>query len=312
MLLMFCKRVLQFILVLLSVSFISFSLTYIAPGDPASMKVQMNGDSVSEELLNQMREEMGLTDSFLVQYGRWLSGVLRGDLGTSYKNGHSVSAELSTKMKNTIFLALVSFVVLVVVSFPLGIISAVYQNRWLDYLIRFVSFFGISIPNFWLGLVLMYYLGVMLHLLPIVGEISVRGMVMPVITVAVQQICTYIRQIRAAILEEMNMDYVRGLRTRGIPKKRIILHHVLPNSLTGIITLLGISAGTLLAGTAIIEQLFSWPGIGKWALEAIAYQDYPVIQGYVLVVSAIYVSINLIVDIIVGVMNPRQREGAQR
>ena len=312
MFLMFCKRVLQFILVLLSVSFISFSLTYIAPGDPASMKVQMNGDSVSEELLNQMREEMGLTDSFLVQYGRWLSGVLRGDLGTSYKNGHSVSAELSTKMKNTIFLALVSFVVLVVVSFPLGIISAVYQNRWLDYLIRFVSFFGISIPNFWLGLVLMYYLGVMLHLLPIVGEISVRGMVMPVITVAVQQICTYIRQIRAAILEEMNMDYVRGLRTRGIPKKRIILHHVLPNSLTGIITLLGISAGTLLAGTAIIEQLFSWPGIGKWALEAIAYQDYPVIQVYVLVVSAIYVSINLIVDIIVGVMNPRQREGAQR
>jgi len=305
------NRIIQFFLVIISVSFISFSLLYLAPGDPAEMIIQMNGDSVSDELLDQMREEMGLNDPFLVQYGRWLNNLLHGDLGTSYKNQHSVAADLGAKMKNTVTLALAAFLVTVVFSFPLGILSAIYHNKWIDYLVRFISFFGISLPNFWLGLLLMYYLGVLLHLLPVVGELSPRGMIMPIITICFHQICTYARQIRTALLEEMSQDYVRGLRSRGIPRRDIILKNVLPNSMTSVITLLGITAGTLLAGTAIIEQLFGWPGVGRWALEAISYQDYPVIQAYVLVVSAIYVTINLIVDIVIYFQNPRAREGAE-
>ncbi len=305
------NRVVQFFLVIISVSFISFSLLYLAPGDPVEMMVQMNGDSLSAELMDQMREEMGLNDPFLAQYGRWLKNLIHGDMGTSYKNQHSVAADLGAKMKNTVTLALAAFLVTVAFSFPLGILSAIYHNKWVDYLVRFISFFGISMPNFWLGLLLMYYLGVLLHLLPVVGELSPRGMIMPIITICVHQICTYARQIRTALLEEMNQDYVRGLRSRGLPKRDIILKNVLPNSMTGIITLLGITAGTLLAGTAIIEQLFGWPGVGRWALEAISYQDYPVIQAYVLVISAIYVTINLVVDIVIYFQNPRSREGAE-
>jgi len=304
------RKLLEYLLVLFSVSILTFALTYFAPGDPAYKMITLNGGDVGVDVIEQMREEMGLNDPFHVQYGRWLVKALHGDLGVSYTNGHPVSQEIAGKMKNTLILASVSFAVLLLIAFPLGVFSAIYNDRLPDYVIRALSFFGISMPNFWLGLLLMYLLSVKWRLLPIVGKLTVLGMIMPVTTIVVQLIGMYTQRIRAAILLELDKPYVNALRIRGISRKTIILRNVLPNSMTSVITLLGISAGALLSGTAIVEQIFSWNGIGRFALEAISYQDYPIIQAYVLQVCLIYTTINLLVDVIVFFQNPRLREGA--
>lgn len=303
------SRLAQFILVIFSVSFFTFTLVYLAPGDAAEMVISLQGEGASKEVIEEMRENMGLNDSFLVQYGRWVRNALQGDLGVSYKNGHKVSQEIWGKFKNTVLLAAVSFVLLLLVAFPLGIYSALRHNRLADVIIRIITIFGVSMPQFWLALMLIYVLAVQLNLLPVSISMTPKGMIMPVLALTVDLICVYARQIRAAILEEMNQQYVTGLRARGVPKSVIMFRNVIPNSMTSIITLLGLSAGTLLSGTAIIEQIFGWPGIGKFALEAISFRDYPVIQAYVLVITLVYIFINLLVDIIIYFQNPRARAG---
>lgn len=303
------SRIVQFLLVLVAVSFFTFSLVYLAPGDAAEMVLSLQGDGASAEVTNEMREEMGLNDPFLVQYGRWVKNALHGDLGVSYKNGHTVASEISGKFIHTVELAGISFVVLILIAFPLGVISALYHNRAADAIIRIITILGVSIPQFWLSLMLIYVLAVQLNLLPVAVSVTPKGMIMPVIAISVDLICVYARQIRATILEEMGQQYVTGLRSRGVPRNIIMLRNVIPNSMTSIITLLGLSAGTLLSGTAIIEQIFGWPGIGKFTLEAISYRDYPVIQAYVLVITLIYIGINLLVDLIVYFQNPRARAG---
>ena len=304
------SRLAQFLLVIVCVSFFTFSLVYLAPGDAAEMVLSLQGEGASGEVVNAMREEMGLNDPFLVQYGRWVKNALRGDFGISYKNGHLVKDEISGKFGYTVLLAAVSFVVLLIFAFPLGILSALYHNRPADVIIRVITIFGVSMPQFWLALMLIFILAVKLNLLPVAISLTPKGMIMPVIAISLDLICVYARQIRAAILEEMSQQYVTGLRARGIPRKTILFKNVIPNSMTSIITLLGLSAGTLLSGTAIIEQIFGWPGIGKFTIEAMSYRDYPVIQAYVLLVTILYILINLTVDVIVYFQNPRARAGA--
>lgn len=304
------SRILQFILVIVSVSFLTFSLVYLAPGDAAELILSLQGEGASHEVIEEMREQMGLNDPFLVQYARWAGNALKGDLGVSYKNGHLVKDEISGKFRNTVLLAGVSFAVLLIFAFPLGVYSALNHNRLSDVIIRIITIFGVSMPQFWLALMLIYILAVRLGLLPVAISMTPKGMVMPVIAISLDLICVYARQIRAAILEEMSQQYVTGLRARGIPMKTVMFRNVIPNSMTSIITLLGLSAGTLLSGTAIIEQIFGWPGIGKFTLEAISYRDYPVIQAYVLVITLVYIGINTLVDIIVYFQNPRARAGA--
>ena len=293
------SRLVQFLLVIFCVSFFTFSLVYLAPGDAAELIISLQGEGASSEVIEQLREEWGLNDPFLVQYGRWVKNALHGDLGTSYKNGHTVVSEISGKFMYTALLTAVSFVVLLVAAFPLGIISALYHNKAADMIVRIITILGVSIPQFWLALMLIFVLAVKLRLLPVAISLTPKGMIMPVIALSVDLICVYARQIRAAILEEMSQEYVTGLRARGIPKNIILFKNVIPNSMTSIITLLGLSAGTMLSGTAIIEQIFGWPGIGKFTLEAISYRDYPVIQAYVLVIT-----------LIVYFQNPRARAGA--
>lgn len=304
------SRILQFILVIVSVSFLTFSLVYLAPGDAAELILSLQGEGASHEVIEEMREQMGLNDPFLVQYARWAGNALKGDLGVSYKNGHLVKDEISGKFRNTVLLAGVSFAVLLIFAFPLGVYSALNHNRLSDVIIRIITIFGVSMPQFWLALMLIYILAVRLGLLPVAISMTPKGMIMPVIAISLDLICVYARQIRAAILEEMSQQYVTGLRARGIPMKTVMFRNVIPNSMTSIITLLGLSAGTLLSGTAIIEQIFGWPGIGKFTLEAISYRDYPVIQAYVLVITLVYIGINTLVDIIVYFQNPRARAGA--
>ena len=301
------KRLLQFVVVLLGVTFLTFMITQATPSDAAEMKYVSMGMMPSTELLEKTREEMGLNDPVLIQYGRWLGNVLHGDLGESSKFGESVWTQMTRKLPMTLKLAGVSLIVVIVFSFPLGILSAVKKNKVADYMIRFLSFFGVSMPNFWLALLLMYIFAVRLGWFKVVSTNSVQGMILPVATLTIPMISSYARQIRAALLEELNANYVIGARARGIPERRIIWGHVLPNAILPIVTLLGLSVGHLLGGAAIIETIFSWQGIGNMVVEAIRVRDYPLIQGYVIWMAIIYVTVNLMVDIAYRLLDPQIR-----
>ena len=301
------KRLLQLVVVLLGVTFLTFMITQATPSDAAEMKYVSMGMMPSTELLEKTREDMGRNDPVLIQYGRWLGNVLHGDLGESSKFGESVWTQMTRKLPMTLKLAGVSLIVVIVFSFPLGILSAVKKNKVADYMIRFLSFFGVSMPNFWLALLLMYIFAVRLGWFKVVSTNSVQGMILPVATLTIPMISSYARQIRAALLEELNANYVIGARARGIPERRIIWGHVLPNAILPIVTLLGLSVGHLLGGASIIETIFSWQGIGNMVVEAIRVRDYPLIQGYVIWMAIIYVMVNLIVDIAYRLLDPQIR-----
>ena len=301
------SRMIQLVFVLLGVSFLTFIVAHATPSDPAEMKYVVLGIIPDEELLEQTREEMGLNDPILIQYGRWLGNVLKGDLGESTKYGEPVFSQMIRKLPMTIRLALASGCVMILVSFPLGVYTAVKKNKFSDYLIRFLSFIGMSLPNFWLALILMYVFSVELGWFNVISKDNFKDMILPVTTLAISLISTYVRQIRAAILEELNSDYVIGARARGIPERNILFRHVMANAILPIITLMGLSVGSLLGGAAVIETIFSWRGIGDMVVEGIRVRDYHLIQGYVLWMAVIYVGVNLLVDIIQQVLDPQIR-----
>ena len=303
------NRLLQMVLVLVGISFLTFILTYLAPGDPVRTMYAATGVMPSEEEMNQVREQMGLNDPVLVQYFRWLGGCLHGDFGTSYSFKKTVVELLLARLWPTLKLALVSMVIMLVVSVPLGMLSAVYKNKWIDYLVRGITFLGISIPNFWVGLLLMLVFCVIFKIFPVIcsgGDL--KSLILPAVTLAVAMSAKYTRQVRTAVLEELNQDYVTGARARGIKEWKILWCNVFPNSLLPLITMLGLSIGSLLGGTAVVEVIFSYPGLGNLAVSAITSYDYPVIQGYVLWVAVIYMVINLIVDLSYHYVDPRMRE----
>lgn len=301
------KRLLQLIFVLIGVSFLTFIVTQATPSDPAEMKYAVLGIVPSPELLEETREEMGINDPVLVQYGRWLVNALHGDLGESSKYGEPVLSQMLRKLPATLKLAGISGLIMIVVSFPLGMYTAVKKNKFSDYLIRILSFGGISMPNFWLALLLMYAFAIRLGWLNVISSDTPKDMILPVATVSIPLISRYVRQIRAAILEELNSDYVMGARARGIPERRILFRHVLTNAMLPIITLMGLSIGSLLGGTAIVETIFSWRGIGDMVVQGIRVRDYQLIQGYVLWMALIYVSVNLIVDVAYQLLDPQIR-----
>ncbi len=301
------KRLAQLMAVLLGVTFLTFIITQAAPGDGAQMRYVSMGMIPSEELLEKTREEMGLNDPVLVQYVRWLGNALKGDLGESSKFGEPVLAQLTKKLPQTLKLAGTAMVAVFGVSLPLGILTAVKKNKCADYFVRVFSFLGISMPNFWLGLLLMYFFAVRLKWFRVVSANDGMGMVLPVAALAIPMVSGYVRQIRGALLEELSSNYVAGARARGIPERTIMLCHVLPNAMFPIITLAGLSVGSLLGGAAIIETIFSWQGIGNMVVEAIRVRDYPLIQGYVVWMAVIYVTVNLAVDVICRFLDPQTR-----
>ena len=303
------KRLIQIIIVLFGISFITFALTYISPGDPVRNMFIATGSIPSEEVLNQVREEMGLNRPFLVQYVSWLTGCLRGDFGTSYSTKKAVIDMLLARLKPTMQLALFSLILMMVISVPAGMISAVKKNKLPDILVRGMTFFGVSIPNVWFGLMLKYVVAYKFKLLPVTSlTLDFKRMIMPAVTLAFAMSAKYTRQVRTAVLEELDQDYVTGARCRGIKESVIFWRHVFPNALLPLITMLGLSLGSLLGGTAVVEVIFSYPGLGGLAVDAINAMDYPVIQGYVLWIALIYMVINLIVDISYSYLDPRIRE----
>ncbi len=300
------QRLLQIIIVLFGVSFLTFSLTYLAPGDPAYAMYEANGVVPTQQMLESARQSMGLDKPFLMRYFTWLINCLQGNLGTSFFKHKEVAILLKDRLLPTIQLAFFSLLLTLIISIPLGIIAAIYKNRLADYIIRGLTFLGISMPSFWVGLLLLYIFALRLNRMPVISsEFGFQKLVLPAATLAIAMSAKYTRQVRAAVLEEINKDYVIGARARGIEENIILIKHILPNSMLPLITLLGLSLGSLLAGTAVVEIIFSYPGLGNLAVSAVATRDYPLIQGFVLWISLMYMSINLIVDISYKYFDPR-------
>ena len=306
------KRLLQLIPVLVGITFLSFAMMRLAGSDAIT---ELYGDkgAVAQEIIDAKRAELGLDKPFLVQYGAWLFGLLTGNMGTSYVSGKDVFGTFVSKLPATLLLAFLSVLVTVLVSVPLGILAAVRRDRPADYLIRFMSFPGNSMPNFLVALLLMRLLAVRLKWLPAISDgTGIKSAVMPTLTLAIAMSAKYVRQVRAAVLEELGKPYVEGLKSRGVSDRVILLKSVMRSAMLTIATLLAVSIGSLLGGTAIVESIFMWDGVGKLAVEAIVMRDYPMIQAYVVWMAVIYVAVNLINDLFCHALDPRIRAGEVR
>ena len=306
------NRFLQLIPILIGITLLSFILMYSSSMDAVDVMEQNTGGSLSDEEKAAIREELGLDRPLPEQYLVWLGGILTGDMGISYVSGQPVFSTFVSKLPATIALAITSVLLTVMISIPLGILSAVKQNRFLDYLIRFMSFIGNSLPNFFVSLLLIYFFSLKLKWFPVMGNTQGwKSIILPTLTLALAMASKYTRQVRATVLEELNKDYVQGARARGIQENKILYFSVLKASMLTIVTLLALSIGSLLGGTAIVESIFMWDGVGKMAVDAITMRDYPVIQAYVIWMAVIYVMVNLVTDLVYCYLDPRIRIGQE-
>ncbi|MDO4338217.1 MAG: ABC transporter permease [Eubacteriales bacterium] len=304
------KRLLQLIPILIGITFLSFAMMRLAGGDAVTYMYENAGTAVSQEIIDEAKAKYGLDKPFLVQYVNWLGGMLTGDMGESYVSHKDVFETFVSKLPATLLLTLSSILLTVIIAIPLGILSAVRHNRWIDYLIRFLSFIGNSMPNFFAALVLMYFLSIRLQWLPVITtDNTVVSLILPTLTLTLSMASKYTRQVRTAVLEELNRDYVAGAKARGVRGHVIIWKSVMKSSMLTIITLLALSIGSLLGGTAIVENIFMWDGVGMLAVDAITMRDYPIIQAYVAWMAIIYVAVNLVTDIIYHYLDPRVRLG---
>ncbi len=296
------KRLLQLIPVLIGITFLSFAMMRLAGGDAVTYMYENTGSAVSQEVIDNAKAEYGLDKPFLVQYAAWFAGMVTGDMGESYVSHRDVYETFISKLPATMMLTLSSILLTIVLAIPLGILSAVKHNKWVD-----------SMPNFFAAMVLMYFLSIRLGVLPVVTNTDLgQSIILPTLTLAISMAAKYTRQVRATVLEELNKDYVTGARARGIRSRVIIWKNVMKASMLTIITLLALSIGNLLGGTAIVENIFMWDGVGKLAVDAITMRDYPIIQAYVAWMAVIYVLVNLVTDIIYHYLDPRVRLGGDR
>lgn len=307
------KRLLQLIPILLGITFLSFAMMRVAGSDAVTELYTNRGTEVSQEIIDARRAELGLDKPFLIQYFSWLGGMLTGDMGQSYVSGADVFSTFLSKLPATLLLTGLSIALTVIISIPLGIFSAMKQDRIPDLLLRFCSFIGNALPNFFVAMLFMQLFSIKLKLLPVISDrVNLKSALLPALTLAVSMSAKYMRQVRATVLEEWNKDYVQGAMARGIRKKIILWKNVMKSSMLTIVTLLALSIGSLLGGMAIIESIFMWDGVGKLAVDAITMRDYPFIQAYVVWMAVIYVLVNLITDLMYHQLDPRIRLGVTR
>lgn len=304
-------RFLQLIPVLIGITFLSFAMMRVAGSDAIT---ELYGDkgAVAQEVIDAKRAELGLDKPFLTQYLSWVGGMMRGDMGVSFVSGKDVFQTFLSKLPATLLLTALSMVMTVVISIPLGVLAAVRHDKFTDYVLRFFSFVGNSLPNFFVALLLMQIFSIKLKMLPVISKgLSVQSAMLPTLTLAIAMSAKYMRQVRATVLEELNKDYVIGAKARGVRSSVVLWKSVLKSSMLTIITLLALSIGSLLGGTAIIESIFMWDGVGKLAVDAITMRDYPMIQAYVVWMAIIYVLVNLITDLLYHALDPRIRLGVR-
>ena len=289
------RRLLQTIPLLIAISFAAFIMMHLVPGDPVR---NMMGIEASKEAVEAERERLGLNDPLLVQYGRFLGGVLKGDLGTSIFTKQSVTDEILKKYPATIKLALGGTIFASVVGILAGIVSAVKRNKLTDNVIMVLSLISVSTPSFFLALVLMLFFSLQLGWLPSMGLRTPLHYVLPIITLGMQSVGTIARTTRSSMLEVLGQDYIRTSRSRGIPERVIIYSHAFKNAIIPVLTIVGLRFGGLLAGSMLVETVFSIPGIGRYLVDAVLERDYPVVQSTVLVLACTFVLVNLVVDLL--------------
>ncbi len=303
-------RLLWAVPVLIGVSLLIFVLLHLVPGDP--VKIFYGLEMNDPELIALKREELGLNDPLWVQYMRFLADALRGDWGLSIQTLRPVLPDLLERLRNTAELATLSIALAAVAGVSLGVLSALKPYSWLDNFSLGVSLGGISLPVFWIGLLLMWLFSVRLGWLPATGRGSWQNLVLPAITMSGPSLALIARITRASILEVINKDFVRTAHSKGLGQRAVMIHHILPNALLSTVTIIGLQFGYLLAGAVLTESVFSWPGLGRLIVESIKARDYPVVQGGVLLIAFIFVIINLVVDLLYGVLDPRIRTGGPR
>ena len=298
------RRILQTIPVLFGVIVITFILMYMIPGDPV---VSMVGERYDEETIHKLRKELHLDDSLPMQFVHYVSNVLRGDFGKSFITGGPVSEELLIKFPNTLILAVASMIIAIITGLTMGIVSSLRPQSVLDKITMLFALAGISAPVFWVGLMLVLFIGVFLQWLPPTGFGGIEHIILPAITLGLRSAAYLARLTRATMLDVLNQDYIRTARMKMLPEWKVILKHGFPNILIPIITVIGTDFGSYLSGAVLTESIFGWPGIGRYALEAILKRDFPVIQGTVLFMALMFILANLIVDIFYGIVDPRIR-----
>ncbi|MCP1423653.1 nickel ABC transporter permease subunit NikB [Paenibacillus sp. FSL E2-0151] len=299
------KRMIAIIPIVFIATLVTFALIHISPVDPAEAYLTAAHIYPTPELLAQKRHEFGLDQPLLTQYVHTIQKIAKLDFGTSYLTNKPVWDEVKLRLPATAELALWSMLLSALVSIPLGILAAVYKNSWIDMVSRAISYFGASIPQFWLGYLLIFFFSVKLDWLPVEGRGSWENLVLPTITLSLILIAVYTRLLRSSVLEQLQETYVQYARTRGIRERVIMLKHVLKIAISPLITGMGMSMGKLLTGTIIVEQVFSWPGFGRYFVDAIFNRDIPVIQCYVFLAACLFIVCNLLVDLVQLVMDPR-------
>jgi peptide/nickel transport system permease protein len=307
-------RLLALVPMLIGLSIASFALVHVIPGDPAL--VMLGGEGTPQQVA-ELRKQLGLDRPLPVRYWEWLTRVARGDLGESLYNRTRVMDELRWRFPTTLSLVCLALLISVVIGVPAGLVSAVYRNSWLDHAARLVTLVSLSMPSFWLGLMLILLFSLKLNLLPVVGYTSVvtdplaglRFLLLPSCALGTYLTALLARLVRSSVLEVLGQDYIRTARAKGLRQRAVLLRHALRNALIPAVTVLGINLGILLGGSAVIETLFVLPGVGQLVITALYNRDLPVIQGLILYISVLYVLINMAVDIVYTYLDPRLRVG---
>lgn len=302
------KRIAMLIPVLIGVTFLVYFILALTPGDPVDIIL---GDQATEESKMELREELGLNDPLLARYLKYMGGILHGDMGKSYKNNLDVAEQIMERFPNTVILATCAILIAILVGVPAGIISARHQNTILDRISMIFALTGISMPVFWLGLMLVVVFAVNLRILPSSGfdtssvAAAARSLILPSIVLSVNSMATITRMTRSSMLEVMRKDYIDTARAKGVKESTVTVRHMLSNALIPIVTVVGISFGTLLGGSIITETVFAWPGIGRFIVEAIKMKDTPTVLGGVIFLSVMFSCVNLLIDILYAFIDPR-------
>ncbi|MFP3918359.1 nickel ABC transporter permease [Lysinibacillus telephonicus] len=303
----FVRKFFEILIFMLFITFVSFLFVRLAPGDPVLTILNVDELSVNQEQVEELREEMGFNKPLLVQYGLWLLKFIKLDFGVSYVTGQPVMDMILIGLPATIELSVGALIVMLVVSIPLGSLSALYRNSWIDQVSRTLSILGAAIPSFWLGLIFIELFGVRVNWFPTMGRDGFISLILPSLTLGLAISSVYVRLLRSSLLDSLGQEFIRAARARGLSEKRIFLVHAFRHSLPPVITVFGVSLGSLIGGVVVIEVLFAYPGIGKLVVDAIRQRDYPLIQGYILIMAIIVFIVNACVDISYRYLNPEMR-----
>ena len=300
-------RAAEVMVFLIAVTFVSFLFARLAPGDPVLSILRVDDVSVTTAQVETLREEMGFNEPLLVQYGNWFMDFVKLDFGNSYLTNQPVLEMLLSGLPATLELTVGAILVMVFIAVPLGSLAAIYRNSWIDQLSRWISLIGAAVPSFWLGLLLIDLFGVRLNLLPTMGRDGFVSMLLPAVTLGLAITSVYVRLLRSSLIDSLSNEYIKAARSRGISEVRIFFFHALRAALPPVVTVFGVSLGSLIGGVVVIEVIFAYPGIGKMVVEAIRARDYPVIQGYLFLMAVIVFIVNSLVDISYRYLNPKVR-----